>query len=254
MSNVDRATGVALPGLKPYLYIEGSNLNGGAFRTLDVSNPIVPVEVIKPARGQQYAHDATSFVLQGARAAQCSAGHDPCEVYVDYNENTVDLWDTTDKANPVRLSSTPYPGSGYTHSGWPTKDNMFLFVQDELDEINFGVNTQLRTLDISDLSAPFISNIWTGPTQAIDHNGYVKGSRFYFANYRRGVTILDIANPNDPQEIAFFDSYPGSDSAFFNGPWGVYPFLPSGTIVVSDIDRGLFILKEQDPQGPTPPH
>jgi hypothetical protein len=39
MSNVNRATGVALPGLKPYLYIEGSNLNGGAFRTLDVSNP-----------------------------------------------------------------------------------------------------------------------------------------------------------------------------------------------------------------------
>ena len=254
MSNVNRSTGVALHGLKPYLYIEGSNLNGGAFRTLDVSNPVSPVEVIRPARNQQYAHDATSFVLRGARAAQCTAGHDPCEVYVDYNENTVDLWDTTDKANPMRLSSTPYSGSGYTHSGWPTEDNMFLFVQDELDEINFGVNTQLRTMDISDVRSPFISNIWTGPTQAIDHNGYVKGSRFYFANYRRGVTILDIANPNDPQEIAFFDSYPGSDSAFFNGPWGVYPFLPSGTIVVSDIDRGLFILKEQDPQGPTPPH
>jgi choice-of-anchor B domain-containing protein len=115
--------------------------------------------VIAPSRGQQYAHDATSFVLRGERAAQCAAGHDPCEVYVDYNENTVDLWDTTDKAAPVRLSSTPYPGSGYTHSGWPTRDNMFLFVQDELDEIDFGVNTQLRTMDISDLRAPFISHI-----------------------------------------------------------------------------------------------
>jgi choice-of-anchor B domain-containing protein len=248
MSNVNRSTGVALPGLRPYLFIEGSNLDHGAFRTLDVSNPVFPVEVIKPSQGQQYAHDATSFVLTGARAAQCEAGHDPCEVYVDYNENTVDLWDTTDKKAPVRLSSTPYPGSGYTHSGWPTEDNLFLFVQDELDEINFGHNTVLRTLDISDVRSPFISNIWTGPTQAIDHNGYVKGSRFYFANYRRGVTILDVADPNDPHELAFFDSFPGSDSAFFNGPWGIYPFLPSGTIVVSDIDRGLFILKEQSPQ------
>ena len=247
MSNVNRTTGVALPGLKPYLYIEGSNLNRGAFRTLDISNPVAPVEVITPGANQQYAHDAASFVLTGARAAQCEAGHDPCEVYVDYNENTVDLWDTTDKTRPFRLSSTPYPGSGYTHSGWPTEDNMFVFVQDELDETNFGTNTLLRTMDISDLRQPFISNIWTGPTQAIDHNGYVKGSRFYFANYRRGTTILDIADPNNPQEIAFFDSYPGSDSSFFNGPWGVYPFLPSGTIVVSDIDRGLFILREQQP-------
>ena len=70
----------------------------------------------------------------------------------------------------VRLSSTPYPGSGYTHSGWPTGDNLFLFVQDELDETNLGTNTLLRTLDISDVRAPFISNIWQGPTQAIDHN------------------------------------------------------------------------------------
>src|SRR5262245_20053560 len=99
-----------------------------------------------------------------------------------------------------------------------------------------------RTLDIA------ISEYTVTRTQAIDHNGYVKGSRFYFANYRRGFTILDVADPNDPHEIAFFDSYPGSDAAFFNGPWGVYPFLPSGTIVVSDIDRGLFILREQNPQ------
>ncbi|MDQ3249980.1 MAG: SpaA isopeptide-forming pilin-related protein, partial [Chloroflexota bacterium] len=30
----------------------------------------------------------------------------------------------------------------------------------------------------------------------------------------------------------------------FNGAWGVYPFLPSGTILVSDIEGGLFILRE----------
>jgi choice-of-anchor B domain-containing protein len=236
---------VALPGLQPFLYIQGSNLSGGAFRTLDLSNPTAPAEVTAPPRRAQYAHDASSFVLRGARAAQCAAGHDPCEVYVDFNENTVDLWDTTDKAAPVQLSSTPYPGSGYTHSGWPTQDTLFLFIQDELDESSFGVNTQLRTLDISQLSAPFVSNIWTGPTAAIDHNGYVKGGAYYMSNYRRGLTILDIADPNDPQERAFFDTYPGNDNAFFNGAWGVYPYLPSGTIVVSDIERGLFVLREQ---------
>ncbi|HHN78484.1 MAG TPA: hypothetical protein ENK11_07420, partial [Phycisphaerales bacterium] len=30
--------------------------------------------------------------------------------------------------------------------------------------------------------------------------------------------------------------------AQFNGAWSVYPFFPSGTVIVSDIERGLFIL------------
>jgi choice-of-anchor B domain-containing protein len=245
MSNINYANGVALPGAKPYIYIAGSNVSGGAFRILDITDPVQVVEVTPPPRQTQYMHDGSSKLLTGTRAADCAAGHDPCEVMADFNENTVDLWDVTDKAAPVKLSSTPYPGSGYTHSGWWSDDTNFVFVQDELDEANFGVNTQLRTLDVHLLRAPFISNVWVGPTPAIDHNGYVKGNRYYMSNYRHGLTILDISDPNDPQEVGNFDTYPANDSTFFNGAWGVYPFLPSGTLVVSDIERGLFILREQ---------
>ena len=67
------------------------------------------------------------------------------------------------------------------------------------------------------------------------------------SNYRRGLTILDISNPAEPTEIAFFDTYPNSDSASFNGAWGVFPYLPSGKLLVSDIETGLFILREQNP-------
>jgi choice-of-anchor B domain-containing protein len=247
MSNVNYATGVALPGAKPYIYIAGSNLSRGAFRVLDISDPINPVEVTPPPGNTQYVHDGTSMLLTGARAAECANGHDPCEVFIDFNENTVDLWDVTEKAAPVRLSSTGYPGASYTHSGWWSEDTNYVFIQDELDESNFGVNTQLRTLDIHQLRNPFISNTWVGPTPAIDHNGYAKGNRYYMSNYRHGLTILDISDANDPQEVGNFDTYPANDSTFFNGAWGVYPFLPSGNIVVSDIERGLFILREQSP-------
>lgn len=48
-----------------------------------------------------------------------------------------------------------------------------------------------------------------------------------------------------PHEVAFFDTYPANNSATFAGAWGVYPYLPSGTIIVSDINRGLFVLREQ---------
>jgi hypothetical protein len=28
----------------------------------------------------------------------------------------------------------------------------------------------------------------------------------------------------------------------FNGAWGAWPYLPSGNIIVSDMEQGLFIL------------
>ena len=51
-----------------------------------------------------------------------------------------------------------------------------------------------------------------------------------------------------------------SDNAAFHGAWGVYPFLPSGTMLVSNIDGagGLFLLREEaratvPPGEPRPP-
>ena len=69
------------------------------------------------------------------------------------------------------------------------------------------------------------------------------------SNYRRGLTILDVSDPNAAAENGFFDTFPSPaiDSASFNGAWGVYPFLPSRTLVVSDIENGLFVLREAEP-------
>jgi hypothetical protein len=65
----------------------------------------------------------------------------------------------------------------------------------------------------------------------------------YAANYRSGLRVSDVSTPESPVEIAFFDTFPSSDSASFNGAWSSYPFLDSGTIIVSDIERGMFLLK-----------
>jgi hypothetical protein len=48
--------------------------------------------------------------------------------------------------------------------------------------------------------------------------------------------------------VAFFDTYPPANLANYNGAWGVYPFLPSGTILISDIEGGL-ILTRENPDG-----
>jgi hypothetical protein len=48
------------------------------------------------------------------------------------------------------------------------------------------------------------------------------------------------------QEVANFDTFlaPAANSAGTEGAWGVYPFFPSGTVVISDISNGLFVLRD----------
>ena len=254
ISNVNYADGTALEGVTPYLYIEGSNKDGGAFRVFNLNDPINPVLEASPPSGTGYVHDATSLVITDSRTASCVNGHNPCELFIDYNENTVDIWDMTDMSTPTMLSSTGYSGSSYTHSGWWSDDKMTIFIQDELDERNSGINTTLRALDISDLTNPRISGTYTGQTAAIDHNGFTLGDYYYMSNYRRGLSIIDVSDPTDMKDVALFDTFsvPSSNSANFNGAWGTFPYLPSGNILVSDIEFGLFVLKLNENDGDFP--
>ena len=68
------------------------------------------------------------------------------------------------------------------------------------------------------------------------------------AHYKRGLVIFDSTTPTALTEIGSFDTYqsPSANSAGTDGVWGVYPFLPSGTLLVSDIENGLFMLKKNE--------
>jgi choice-of-anchor B domain-containing protein len=255
ISNIDYATNAPLPGATPYLFIAGSNLAGGAFRIYDLTNPTSPTLVTPPPAGTGYMHDSTSMLITDSRTTQCANAHNPCEVLVDFNENSVDLWDVTDKAAPVRLSATTYPTATYVHSGWPTADNRFIVVHDELDELRRSLNTHIYTLDIADLRAPSIVTSFTGGVTATDHNGYAVGNRYYASHYKRGLVIFDLGSPRALTEVGSFDTYlsPSANTAGTDGAWGVYPFLPSGTLLVSDIENGLFLLRKNEVLPPPAP-
>ena len=87
---------------------------------------------------------------------------------------------------------------------------------------------------------------YTGSTTTTDHNGYMLGSNYYVSHYRRGVVVFDATNPNALVEIGSFDNYltPSTNVAGTDGAWGVYPFLSSGNLLVSDIENGLFVLRD----------
>lgn len=248
ISNIDYATNVALPGRQPFLYVAGANINGGAYRVYDLNDPVAPRLVTPAPAGTGYMHDSTSMLITDNRTTQCANAHNPCEVLVDFNETSVDLWDVTDKSTPVRLSTTTYPTATYVHSGWPTADQRYIVVHDELDELRRGLNTQIYTLDVGDLRTPSLVTSYIGATTSTDHNGYTIGNRYYVSHYKRGLVIFDVSNPQALSEIGSFDTYlsPSANSAGTDGAWGVYPFLPSGTLLVSDIENGLFLLRKNE--------
>ena len=143
------------------------------------------------------------------------------------------------------LGSATNPNNRYIHSGWPSADGLHLVFHDELEEIQFGLSTQIYTLSLANLRAPTVQ-VSMGSTTTTDHNGYMRGSYYYVSHYRRGVVVYDPPNPTQLVEVAHFDNYvtPSTNVAGTDGTWGIYPFLPSGNLLVSDIENGLFVLRD----------
>ena len=245
VTNTDYMTGVRQTDRAPQVVVAGSGIDVGQYRSYSLSDPAAPQFVSRVASAG-YMHDAASAVIDGPRAGQCAGAPATCEVLIDFNEEQVEFWEINDPAAPNLLGRAPiYANTGYVHSGWWTEDKQHVFVHDELDERNAQLSTTVRVLSLTDLSAPALVGTWTGGTGAIDHNGFVRGNRYYMSNYARGLTVLDISNPTVPVEVGFFDTYGPNDNNIFAGAWGAYPYLPSGTIAVSDINSGLYLLEDQ---------
>ncbi|MEM8527616.1 MAG: choice-of-anchor B family protein [Bacteroidota bacterium] len=228
-----------------FVYLVGTNFYGnGGISTVDISNPTNP-SVISNYGSDNYTHDAICFQYRGI-----DAEHIGKEVCIGSNESKVVILDMTDKDNIERLSSSTYPGQDYVHQAWVTDDHRYLLVNDEQDETGFGRNTRTFLFDISDLDSPNYLGFHEHPTRSIDHNLYVRGRYAFLSNYTAGLRIMDIADiaNGNLSEVAAFDLYPENDNASFEGgTWSNYPYFKSGNIVVSTLDRGLFVVEPNFP-------
>lgn len=243
-TNTDYSTGISLTGDTPTLVIAGSDNDNGRYRSYSLANPESP-GFITGGTGSGYMHDASSMIISdGRKDTQCVNAVSHCNVLLDFNENSFEIWDVTNSGNPVQLSNTPYVNATYVHSGWWSEDRQYLFVHDELDERNRLLPTTVRVFSVADLTQPTLAGTWNGPTTAIDHNGFTRGNRYYMSNYTRGLTILDITDPATPADIGRLDTYPMSDATGFFGAWGAYPFFYSGNIAISDIDSGFYMAAD----------
>lgn len=222
-----------------YAYAVGSDTFSGGPHFINIQNPTAPVAAGGYAN-DAYSHDAQVVTYDGPDPDYIGR-----EILIGSNENEVVIVDVTDKSNPVQISTIDYMNIGYTHQGWFTEDMEYFLLGDEIDEINFGGNTRTLVFDFTDLDNPVFHMEYLGPTQAIDHNGYVVGNTLYIANYAAGLRAIDISNiaSGVMVESGFIDTYIPNDNTVFNGAWNIYPFFESGNIIVSDIDGGLFVVR-----------
>ena len=217
----------------------GTSCNSGGLYMMDISNPIRPRHVgCYDLAG--YTHDAQCVVYKGPDTKYLGK-----EVCINSNRNRLVFVDVSDKSNPKNIISAFYDGFGYTHQGWLTEDHKFFFANDEKDELNWGHTTKTYLWDVRDFDHPELMGTFEGKLNSVDHNLYVKDRLIYQSNYSSGLRILDARKieENQIEELAYFDTYTIDNEASYNGSWSNYPFFESGTIIVSDRQNGLFILK-----------
>ena len=238
----ENAHNLAINEQSGFAYAVGTDTCGGGLHMIDISTPNNPMRAGLGCHASGDTHDTQCVMYAGP-----DMDHQGAEICASSNADHVEIADVSDKNNPQTLSMLVYAQLGFVHQGWLTEDHRFLLIGDELDEGYFGVNTRTHVIDVSDLDNPVYVYAYEASTESIDHNLYILGNRVYQANYTSGLRVLEMTDLANQQmsEIAFFDTYPQSDATNFDGAWSVYPFLPSGNLVVNDRANGLFVLALQ---------
>jgi choice-of-anchor B domain-containing protein len=237
---IDTASGFAHP--------IGGNSGGescdGGLHMIDIHTPTAPVFVgcgldTASHETKNYVHDAQCVVYHGPD--QRYTGRQLC---IGSGAVGIQIIDVTDKHKPKRLGVCNDCGG---HQAWLTDDQRFLYVDHE-DGGDGQHGTRTSVLDLSDLTDPVVAKDYFGPTQAVDHNLYVRGHYVYEANYKAGLRILDISDPKNPVEVGYFDTTPNAENdAQYGGAWNNYPYFKDGVVGISSISEGLFLIRFRPP-------
>jgi choice-of-anchor B domain-containing protein len=221
------------------VYVDGNNLYCGSVKTsdnkrhsmaiYDLTNPIAPQLISKLQDyypNIDHVHDM--YVRNDTIYASC--GYDGLYVFKLKQDKSIEMLG----------SLTVYPFQGYNHSSSLTDDGKILIMTDEVPNA-----LKVKVLDVSDLSDIKVLSTFESNAGATPHNPHVIGNKVVISYYEDGAWIFDITSPEFTSSVGYFDTYPQNGNSFtssYQGCWGVYPYLPSGNLLASDMQNGLFIL------------
>ena len=157
------------------------------------------------------------------------------------NGGAFSIIDFRNKSAPVLVSTQTTP-TAFNHNNWRSDDGKTLFTTDE------NAGSYIGAYDVSvPANIKFLDKIRSpSGVDAIVHNTHVLNDYLITSWYTEGVTIVDAHRPKNLIQVGQYDTYNGT-SASFAGTWGVYPYLPSGNLIVSNYTtgQGLFVLTPQ---------
>ncbi|MEZ4742649.1 MAG: choice-of-anchor B family protein [Bdellovibrionota bacterium] len=198
------------------LYAEGNNAL--PVRMLSLADPVHPVQVggFGVECHDIYVRNNVAFISEG--------GH-----------GTIGIFDTSDSSNISALGRFEIPNAGYVHNSWLNEDGTILMTTEEND------GKTVKLWDVSDLSDVRKLGEYLAPGK-LAHNTHIKGHYAYISHYGSGLRIVDIADPSNPVEVAYYMDN-NSPRSGFKDAWGAFPFFSSGKILMSDIENGLYVFE-----------
>ncbi len=206
-----------------WCYLAGCNIGQRGVLILDIhTDPLNPIHV--GSTNEFYSHDVVQLGDK-MYSSEIQDGH-------------FSVYDISDKTNPQRtiLQNT---SSNFTHNAWPSDDGAFLFTTDEMP------NSFVDAYDISDPSdVKFVDSfqpLETAGSGVIPHNTHYDDGYLVTSWYTDGLVIVDANKPDNLIKVGAYDTWLGGDGGF-RGCWGAYPYLPSGLILASDINSGLYVF------------
>jgi hypothetical protein len=200
----------------------------------DVTNPLAPVaagSVFLPGDTLSGVHDLTVY---GDRiyANNTEAGF----VAVDVSAGL---------ASPVPLGRKM---SAYSHASWAGTINGREIVLHGDEGMSPSTNSMafMRVLDGEPTSPTYMQDIGSFRTRAEVgiHNIEVHGTRAYISYYQDGVRIVELADPENPVEVAHYNTWDPETAGgeAFEGAVGLRK--AGDYLYVADLERGLLILRE----------
>ena len=209
---------------KGFMYLSGCSPQSGGVLIYDLNtNPDEPTFV--GAADAVYSHD--NYVRNDTLYS--------AEIYA----GNFSVYHIKNKKNIVKLATQPTT-TRFTHNVWLSDDHKYLFTTDEkpqgkVDAYSVGNPSDIKLLH--SFRPPVLLN-----QNSLPHNTHyiknAKGSFIVTSWYEEGVSVADVSDPSNMVEVGIGRTTKGG-----NGCWGAYPFLPSGLILASDMDNGLFIYE-----------